>query len=106
WNVSPKLASSGNTERARLRRSALRWFASRPNAQFKFVTASDDDVAEVNELVKTLGLPHHRVILTPEGIDAVMLVQRSPWLADRCQTYGYRLGPRLHVFLWGSERGR
>ena len=45
WNVSPKLASSGNAERARHRPSVLEWFAARPNAQFKFVMTSDDDVS-------------------------------------------------------------
>ena len=32
--------------------------------------------------------------------------ERSRWIADRCRTYGYRLGTRLHVFVWGQERGR
>lgn len=106
WNVSPKLASSGNAERARHRPSVLQWFAARPNAQLKFVMTSDDDVAEVKELVEALGVPRERVILSPEGVDAAALAERSRWLADRCRTHGYRLGTRLHVFLWGSERGR
>ena len=106
WNVSPKLASSGNAERARHRPAVLQWFASRPNAQLKFVMTSDADVGEVNELVKALGVPRERVLLSPEGVDAATIADRSRWLADRCQRHGYRLGTRLHVFLWGSERGR
>jgi organic radical activating enzyme len=35
WNVSPKLASSGNAERARLRPAALGWFATSQRAFFK-----------------------------------------------------------------------
>lgn len=106
WNVSPKLASSGNAERARQRPAALQWFAARPNAHLKFVMTSDADVAEVGELVEALGLPRARVLLSPEGVDATTLAERSRWLAERCQAHGYRLGTRLHVFLWGSERGR
>lgn len=106
WNVSPKLASSGNAERARHRPSVLQWFAARPNAHFKLVITSDADVDEVNELVAALGVPRERVMLSPEGVDATTLAERSRWLADRCRSHGYRLGTRLHVFLWGSERGR
>lgn len=106
WNVSPKLASSGNADRARRRLPALQWFAARPNAQLKFVITSDADVAEVRELVEALSVPRERVILSPEGTDATTLSERSRWLADRCRSHGYRLGSRLHVFLWGSERGR
>lgn len=106
WNVSPKLATSGNADRARHRPSVLQWFAARPNAVLKFVITSDEDVGEVRELAEALALPRERVLLSPEGIDAATLAERSRWLADRCRTHGYRLGTRLHVFLWGSERGR
>jgi 7-carboxy-7-deazaguanine synthase len=106
WNVSPKLASSGNAERARHRPNVLQWFAAQPNVQLKFVMMSDADVTEVTELVELLGVPRARVTLTPEGVDATTLAERSRWLADRCRVHGYRLGTRLHVFLWGAERGR
>jgi 7-cyano-7-deazaguanosine (preQ0) biosynthesis protein QueE len=106
WNVSPKLASSGNAERARHRPAALSWFAARPNAQLKFVTTSDADIEEIAELVSALEVPKDRVLLTPEGVDAATITERSRWIADRCRTHGYRLGTRLHVFIWGSERGR
>ncbi len=102
WNVSPKLASSGNGERVRNRPNALAWFAARPNAQLKFVLTSEADVAEV----AALGLPKEKIVLTPEGTDAVTLAERSRWLAGQCTAHGYRMGTRLHVFVWGAERGR
>lgn len=102
WNCSPKLASSGNGERARLKPEVLAWFAARPNAQIKLVVTSEEDVAEV----RALGLPAEKIILTPEGTDATMLSERSRWLAGQCTTHGYRMGTRLHVFVWGAERGR
>jgi 7-carboxy-7-deazaguanine synthase len=108
WNVSPKLASSGNGERARHRPATLEWFAARPNASLKLVItdAPDDDLREVNELVAAMSFPKERVILMPEGTDATTIANRSRSLSDRSRAYGYRLGTRLHVFLWGSERGR
>ena len=106
WNVSPKLASSGNGLRARHRPAALEWFARHPQAQLKLVMVSEADVAEASQLVDELGIPRSRVVLTPEGVEPGALAERSRWVAETCRTYGYRLGTRLHVFLWGAERGR
>jgi organic radical activating enzyme len=106
WNVSPKLASSGNTERARHRPNALAWFAERPSAVFKIVQTSEADFAETSELVAALGVPKNRIVLMPEGTDPTTIAERSRALADTCRQNGYRLGTRLHVFLWGQERGR
>ena len=106
WNVSPKLASSGNGLKARHRPTALAWFGERPNAFFKLVVITEDDLREVEDLATTLALPRERVILMPEGTDTTTLAERSRWLAERCTQSGYRLGARLHVHIWGAERGR
>jgi hypothetical protein len=42
----------------------------------------------------------------PEGTDGPTLAERSRWLAEICTAKGYRLGARLHVHIWGAERGR
>lgn len=102
WNVSPKLESSGNRLDARWVPSAIAWFADRPNAFFKVVIVSKDDVAEVERLA----FPRERLILMPEGTEPATLAERSRWLAEICTQKGYRLGARLHVHIWGSERGR
>lgn len=106
WNVSPKLASSGNGERARHRPTALAWFAARESAVFKIVQTAEADFAETEELVAALGVAKDRVVLMPEGTEPGALAERSRALADTCRKNGYRLGTRLHVFLWGQERGR
>lgn len=106
WNVSPKLESSGNPERARVVPGALRWFAACPHAWLKLVITRPEDVAEAAELAERAGVPAERVILMPEGTDAATLVSRSRWLAEHCQRRGFRLGSRLHIHLWGDERGR
>jgi 7-cyano-7-deazaguanosine (preQ0) biosynthesis protein QueE len=102
WNVSPKLASSGNPLDKRYEPNALAWFADRANAFFKVVLVSKDDLAEIERL----GFPKERVILMPEGTDPTTLAERSRWLAELCTEKGYRLGARLHVHIWGAERGR
>src|SRR5688500_13327864 len=106
WNVSPKLANSGNTPAARTVERALRWFVAVPHAFFKFVVVAPEDVSEVNDLVTHYGLPPARVLLMAEAADAMTLAERSSWLVDHCRATGYRFGPRLHVTLWGAARGR
>ena len=106
WNVSPKLASSGNTPAAREVAPALHWFAAVPSASFKFVVAAPEDVDEACALVARYGLPPDRVLLMPEAADPATLAARSPWVVAACQRTGYRYGPRLHVALWGAARGR
>lgn len=106
WNVSPKLASSGNAAAERERPEALAWFAARPNAHFKFVVVDPPDVDAVTQLAAHYAIPRDRVTLMPEGTDAESLAARSRWMVERCQAAGFRLGTRLHVLLWGAERGR
>jgi organic radical activating enzyme len=106
WNVSPKTASSGNSETAREKPRALAWFAGAENAFWKFVITSPADVPEVTEFVARYRIPHERVFLMPEGTEAETVMDRSSWLASFCEETGFRLGARLHVLLWGATRGR
>jgi 7-cyano-7-deazaguanosine (preQ0) biosynthesis protein QueE len=106
WNVSPKLESSGNAMKARMRPAVLAWFAAAPNAWFKFVIVGREDLEEVDRIVGDLGLAPERVIAMPEGTDAATIESRSRWLVDECTRRGYRAGTRLHVLLWGASRGR
>jgi 7-cyano-7-deazaguanosine (preQ0) biosynthesis protein QueE len=106
WNVSPKLASSGNPDQKRLVPKALDWFAGQPNAFVKLVVTDPGDLDEVDGLIGTYGVPADRVLLMAEGRAPVAQLERSRWLVGACQERGYRYTPRLHVLLWGDERGR
>ncbi len=106
WNVSPKLASSGNESGAREVPAALTWFAAQSQAYFKYVVTAPDDLAEVQGQVARYGVPAERVLLMPEGTTTAVLAERSAWLVERCQALGYRFTTRLHVLLWGDKRGR
>ena len=106
WNVSPKLTNSGNDLKTREVPAALRWFAESPAAYFKFVVIDPDDLREVCDLVERYRIPRSHVLLMPEGTDAETLTRRSSWLVDRCTEYGFRFTTRLHILLWGDQRGR
>ena len=106
WNVSPKLASSGNTSRRRDVAGAMRSFAAMPNAFFKFVVVDRRDADEVDSLVGSYGIERDRVLLMPEGTSKPELQDRSEWLSELCVERGFRFTTRLHILLWGDERGR
>ncbi|MBI2766483.1 MAG: 7-carboxy-7-deazaguanine synthase QueE [Chloroflexi bacterium] len=105
WNVSPKLAHSGNAGLARIRPEVLRAFAAHDNAYFKFVLREPADIAEVDAVLAATGHPRERTLLMPEGRTAAELAGRSVWLAELCAREGFRFSTRLHILLWGDKRG-
>ena len=106
WNVSPKLATSGNSPERRELPSVLEVFRRLPNAYFKFVIVERADIEEVCALRGRYDLPADRIILMPEGRTAVAIQRRSPWVAQGCVENGFRFSTRLHILLWGDQRGR
>jgi 7-cyano-7-deazaguanosine (preQ0) biosynthesis protein QueE len=105
FNVSPKLAHSGNEGVIRIDPPVLREFAACDNANFKFVVQDEADLAEVEDLRRRFAIPADRVVLMPEGRTAAELAARSPWLAETCTQRGYRFSTRLHILIWGDKRG-
>ena len=106
WNVSPKLRTSGNPSAGSQVPSALEVFAGLPEAYFKFVVTGEADVGEVCALRDRYGLEPDRVLLMPEGRTPDALATKSAWLSEACVNNGFRFTTRLHIILWGDERGR
>jgi organic radical activating enzyme len=106
WNVSPKLAHAGNVGLKPLRPAVLREFVGTGRAWFKFVVRDPADLPGIASLQAEAGIPNERVILMPEGQSVAELETRGRWLAERCTSGGYRFSTRLHILLWGAERGR
>jgi 7-carboxy-7-deazaguanine synthase len=104
FNVSPKLSGSGIDESRRLIPDALTALASTGKAVFKFVICHQAELAEVSALESELGLAP--VWVMPEGITDQAILDRMRTLADTALERGWGLSPRLHVLLWGDQRGR
>lgn len=103
WNVSPKLPSATPRWEETWRHAAA--FVAEPRATFKIVVGADPDAADALRLIREHGLPKPRVMLMPEGLTAEALRARAAALAPLCTREGLRLGPRLHIWLWGAKRG-
>ncbi|MDA1128101.1 MAG: hypothetical protein O2913_05305 [Chloroflexi bacterium] len=85
---------------------ALETFAQLPTAYFKFVVTGESDLDEVCALADKYKLPPERVLLMPEGRTRDALEEKSSWLPEACLKHGFRFTTRLHILLWGDERGR
>jgi len=104
FNVSPKTTNSGVTEDKRLKPHALKALVSTEKAVFKFVARDEADLEEIAALVEQHDLRPTWVM--PEGTDAAVVTERMRTLADPVLKRGWHLTPRLHILLWGDERGR
>lgn len=104
-NVSPKLPSSANPLNVMQRPEILAILREAPNVWFKFVVADDTDFAAMESLIATSHLPTERIIVMPEGRTQAAITQHALALVEPVKARGYRLLPRLHVMLWGDQRG-
>jgi len=105
YNVSPKLAHSGNAPELALIPEMLDFWACEPRAFFKFVIAEADDLGQVLELSAAHHIPADRIFLMPEGTDTGTLHTRMQWLAPLCLEHGFRMSDRQHIHLYGDTRG-
>lgn len=103
YNVSPKLPSAT----ARWRETwghVPEWLAD-PRATFKIVVGDAPDAEDAQRLLAEHAVPPERVMLMPEGLTDEAVRRHGAELAALCVRHGWRLSPRLHVWLWGAKRG-
>lgn len=105
FNVSPKLAHSGNSADLALLPERLAAYAVDPRAWFKFVIAAPEDLAEVRELAARYAIAAQRIFLMPEGVTSATLRARLLWLEPLAASHGLNVTDRLHIHLYGDRRG-
>ncbi len=105
YNVSPKLAHSGNPAELALIPERLAAWAADSRALFKFVIASPEDLNQVKALAQSYAIVPERLFVMPEGTDSRTLRERSRWLAEAAMQAGWRFTDRLHIHLYGDTRG-
>lgn len=106
WNVSPKLAHSGEPPERRWRKEALAALAGTGRAWWKLVLRGPEDREEARRLADDAALPPERVLVMPLAATPEELSERGPRVAAVALAEGWRYSPRLHVELWRGARGR
>jgi 7-carboxy-7-deazaguanine synthase len=116
-SISPKLANStphereegkwaAQHERLRYQPEVLRQLMREYDYQLKFVVSAPEDMEEIEGIVGETKADPGKVILMPEGTTAGSIRSRAPWIIELCKRERYRYSPRLHIDVWGDERGR
>ena len=116
-SISPKLKNSTpwkkekgryaeHHERTRYQPEILKRLINEYEHQLKFVVMEPEDLVEVRQIVSDIGAKSSNVMLMPEGIKSKQLAERSKWIAQACLDYKYHFSPRLHIDIWGNERGK
>lgn len=106
FNVSPKLENSLNRFDKRYKPDVLQFFVSTDRAIFKFVVTDITDFQEIDRIVSLNNIPPSSVYIMPEGITTEAVAEHTRLVAESAILRGYRLTTRLHVLIWGNERGR
>lgn len=102
FTVSPKIGTR-DPERKRIKPAALAAFPE--HTAWKFVCTEQGDVDVVHRLCTDLGIAPSQVWIMPEGRTTAALLATQRDLAPRIRHHGYNLTTRLHVLLYGDERG-
>jgi 7-carboxy-7-deazaguanine synthase len=115
-SISPKLAHStpkrreggrwaAQHDRLRYQPEVLKQLMAEYPYQLKFVVSDPSDMEEIEAILTETNADRSRVILMPEGTDSETIYERARWLVDICKRERFRYGPRLHIDIYGNERG-
>ena len=116
-SLSPKLSNSTppserdpawakKHEATRLQPAVIAEWIKNYEIQLKFVISSEQNLAEIKNLLSRLPpIPLHQILLMPEGTEAQALASRTSWLVEICKREGFRFCPRLQIELFGNRRG-
>jgi organic radical activating enzyme len=103
--VSPKLPSMLDAPLSRrIKPDVLAAFTRTGKAVFKFVVATGADVDAVAALEEAHGLAP--VWVMPQATSEHGTLKGMRDLAEAAIEHGWNLSPRLHILLWGDQRGR
>jgi 7-carboxy-7-deazaguanine synthase len=112
--ISPKLANSNPTgtnwesrhNDARLRPDVVRSLLKRSPGILKFVIDEPADIEEVIHWLDQLpDIAHSIVWLMPQARTREQLREKSAWLRELARSHGLNFSSRLHVEMFGDQRG-
>ena len=116
-SMSPKLSNSTPWERERgkyaamheqrrLNLAVVQAYMASYEYQLKFVVDREQDFAEIHAIIgKLKDVDPGRIMVMAQGTTREELQEKARWIVDRCKMHGFRYTPRLHIDLYGNQRG-
>ena len=105
WNVSPKTKNSGNPLELCEDNECYAFFSKQKNCYFKYVVENEDDLVEINHLMKKHRLEKSRVLLMTQASTKEEMIEREKNVFFMSKKSNFGFSPRLHVIKWGNQRG-
>ena len=106
WNVSPKTENSGNPLELYEDSECYYFFANQENCFFKYVVENETDIPEIKKFVANYNIPETRVQLMTQASTKEEVRSREKSISELAKQHNFVFSPRLHVALWGSQRGK
>ena len=106
WNVSPKTKNSGNPLELCENNECYYFFANQENAFFKYVVEDETDMPEIKKFVTKYKIPEKRVQLMTQASTKEEISIREKSISKLAKSNNFAFSPRLHVAMWGSQRGK
>ena len=106
WNVSPKTKNSGNPLELCENNECYYFFANQENCFFKYVVENDSDIPEIKKFVTKYNIPENRVQLMTQASTKEEISMKEKSISELAKLHNFSFSPRLHVAMWGSQRGK
>ncbi len=104
FSISPKIHLNPQDS---LNFQALKKFLELPH-QLKFVVNEPHDIKIISELHEALSKSSIRKVntyLMPQGVTKESIDEKLKWIVPMALEYGFAVSDRLHLRLWGKQRG-
>lgn len=106
WNVSPKTKNSGNPLELYENDECYYFFANQENCFFKYVVENESDIPEIKKFVAKYNIPENRVQLMTQASTKEEISAREKSISELAKANNFLFSPRLHVAMWGAQRGK
>ena len=106
WNVSPKTENSGNPLELYENDECYYFFANQENCFFKYVVENESDIPEIKKFVTKYNIPENRVQLMTQASTKEEISMKEKSISELAKLHNFSFSPRLHVAMWGSQRGK
>ena len=106
WNVSPKTKNSGNPLELCENNECYYFFANQENCFFKYVVENETDIPEIKKFVTKYKISEKRVQLMTQASTKEEISMKEKSISELAKLHNFSFSPRLHVAMWGSQRGK
>lgn len=107
FNCSPKLSNAGMSLDKTIKNEVIQQIKKNAkNYIFKFVITDAKDLTEIETIMINNKINKQKVYIMPEGQTRDEHYKNLVLLADKVIEKGFNLSTRLHVLLWGNQRGK